>query len=654
MPALAGADASAYIRDESVLGGRAMELRHLRYFVAVAEEATLVAAARRLGVAQPALTRQIHALERELDVELLERGPKGVSLTPAGDVALASARHVLRQVDVAVGRARGSGEGIAGRCVLCAGDRSLATGLLGRIVERVRARYPAIEIDVIEGAGERQLRALEVGDADVGIGIPAPKSYPHLASETIDYDVFDAAVFCDLHPFAKRESIALSELADETFLTWSPEVAPEPIRQIHDEFARLGFAPAASREFDNVISLSTAVLAGQGWALMFRSSPQLVPHGASMVPLVGFRAALPHAIVWRTDERRPVIRTVMNVVRDVAADERAMRDGHPASRAPTPARSVPAVTDRVPPSSVLELRHLRYFCSVVEAGSFGRAAEQLGLTQPALSRQVADLETVVAIPLLDRASRGVTATPAGEALMRSAHRILDEVGTMTAETQRARRGVIARCLIATVPTMLARKLVTELVRECARDEPELELVFEELATPEQPEALRSGHIDLGICHPSPLSAVDERGVERIRIVEDVMNCALVAERAPIASRRSISIQELKDVPFIFPDREFQPALHDFLFGHFESIGFRPRVDATYDGLRTIWQLVARGHGWAMGFASQCAEPPAGTAAVPIDELSIPWGLDLLARADEARSLILDVAERVERIGTTLN
>ena len=107
-----------------------MELRHLRYFVAVAEEATYVAAARRLAVAQPALTRQIHALERELDVDLLERRPKGVALTPAGEVALVSARHVLHQVDAAVERARGSSEGISGRCVICAGDRSLASGLI--------------------------------------------------------------------------------------------------------------------------------------------------------------------------------------------------------------------------------------------------------------------------------------------------------------------------------------------------------------------------------------------------------------------------------------------------------------------------------------------------------------------------------------------
>ena len=208
-------------------------------------------------------------------------------------------------------------------------------------------------------------------------------------------------------------------------------------------------------------------------------------------------------------------------------------------------------------------------------------------------------------------------------------------------------------MIAAVPTTLARRLVTALLRECNVERPELELAIEELATPEQPEAIRSGRVDLGVCHPSPLSALDERGIERAQLTNDLMNCALVASEGPLADRRSLSIHDLAEVPFIFPHRDFQPALYDMLFGQFERLGFWPRVDGTYDGLRTIWQLVAHGRGWAMGFASQCEEPPPGTVSLPIDELSIPWGLDLLTRADESRSLILDVADRLHRIGESL-
>ena len=304
------------------------------------------------------------------------------------------------------------------------------------------------------------------------------------------------------------------------------------------------------------------------------------------------------------------------------------------------------------PSQVLELRHLRYFCAVADAGSFGRAAEQLGLTQPALSRQVADLERVVAVPLLERAARGVSVTPAGDAFSRRARRILEEVQSLPVQTQRARRGAIARCVIASVPTPSARNLLTSLLRECSNDLPELELTIEDANTPAQPASLRAGFVDLGVCHATPLDVVEERGLERWHLTSDSVNCALVAEDSPLAKKAELSLRELVDVPFIFPDRAFQPAMHDQLFGVFDRLGFRPRVDATYHGLQTIWALVAVGQGWSIGFSSQCGAAPPGTVAVPVPQLSMPWGIDLLARADESRSLILDVAERLRRIAAT--
>jgi len=626
-----------------------VELRHLRYFVAVAEEATFVAAARRVRVAQPALSRQIHVLERELEVELVERKVKGTRLTPAGAVTHASARHLLREVDGAVERARGAGLGVTGRCVLCAGVRALSSGLVGRIVERVRTLYPDIELGIMEGALDRQMQALLSGVADIGIGIPAPPAYLSLLSETVDNDIFDSIVIAEQHPLAARAQLRLEDLTGETFIGYRSEVAGEFTRAVRAEFARKRFTPAATYEYDDVFSVSTAVEAGQGWTLLHRGGTSLVMPGARLVPLSDFRLPLPHAITRRADERRPIVFNVMDVMRLVLQEESAARDGHepPHSPALPPAR-VPA--SDVAPSALIELRHLRYFCAVVEAGSFGRASELLGPAQPALSRQVAHLERVVGVPLLERSARGVTITPAGESFVRSVRRILEEVQALAGEAQRARRGAIARCVVGSLPTTLARRMVRTLVRESATDAPELELMLHEVATPEQPEALRAGRIDLGICHPSPLSTVDERGIDRSRLAVDTMNCALVPRSSPLATRSSISIHELESIPFIFPDRAFQPALHDMLFGQFERLGFRPRVEDSYHGLRTIWQLVASGQGWAMGFASQCEQPPAGTAAVTIDELSIPWGLDLLTRTDESRSVILDIAERLHAIG----
>jgi DNA-binding transcriptional LysR family regulator len=630
-----------------------MELRHLRYFTAVAEESSLVAAAKRLGVAQPALTRQIHALESELDVELLKRGPKGMTLTPAGEVVHASARHVIRQVDAAVERARAASRGLAGRCVLCAGVRALASGFVARVVTRLNGDYPNIELPVIEGTLNRQFRTLQLGEADIGIGVSVTREFPELTSETLHISVFDGAAFADSSPFARRTSVSIRELAGETFISWSGDSTIELRRLIEREFARIKFVPARKRGFEKPFAIAAAVAAEQGWTLVPNDAHALAPPGTTVVPLTDFKLGLAHAMVWRKDDQRPVVRTVMDVIRRLAAEERRARGDEIPLPVPARARAEAPPEEGVLPSAVLELRHLRYFWTVADAGSFGRAAERLELTQPALSRQVTDLERVVGVPLLDRVARGVSATPAGDSLLASARRILDEVDTMSAEAHRARRGAIARCLIAAVPTTSARALITALVRECARDAPHLELQFENFTTPAQPGALRESLVDLGLCHATSMSAVEQRGVERTHLTTDRANCALVSAANPLAEHRRLWLHQLAGLPFLFPDRDFLPRMYDDIHGEFERNAFQPRVDATYDGLETIWSLVAQDRGWALGFASQCDAPPVGTRSIPLEGFDLPWGLDLLQREDESRSLILDVADRLRRLASEM-
>jgi DNA-binding transcriptional LysR family regulator len=624
-----------------------MELRHLRYFTAVADETTLVAAAKRLGVAQPALTRQIHALEAELGVELLERRPKGIRLTPAGEVVLASARHVIGQVDLAAQHAHESSRGAAGRCVLCAGARALASGFVARLLARLAAQYPAIELAVTEGMMARQFRALQVGEADIGLGVAPGRGYPELASETLYLSMFDAFLIASTHPLSERPNIPIAELAGETFLTWGGEAASHIRSLIVRGFTHAKFKPARTSELEHLLAMTAAVAAGRGWTLMPNDSHAEAPPGTRIVQFSDFSLALPHCLLWRANEERAVVRTVMNVIRQLGEEKR----GVARQRNSGAATAIVARTAEVRPSAVLELRHLRYFCAVADSGSFGRAAEQLELTQPALSRQVNDLERIIGAPLLARTARGVSTTAAGETFRRGVRRVLDEVASISTEAHRAHRGMIARCVVASVPTVSASTLVTALVQECARNVPGLQLEFEDLTTPAQYSAVREGRVDLGVCHASPVSAVAQRGIERTRLTTDTIDCALVSTSNPLASRESLTLMELVDVPFVFPDRAFQPAMYDLLFSHFERLAFQPRVEATYDGLRTIWALVAEGIGWCVGFASQRGSPPAGTIAIPIDHFSVPWGLDLLTREDESRSLILDVADRLIRLAT---
>ncbi len=619
-----------------------MELRHLRYFIAVAEETTMVAAAKRLRLAQPALTRQIHDLEKELDVELFDRVPRGMVLTPAGEACLDSARHILHQVDAAFETARGSSRGLVGRCVICAGARSLSSGLVARIASFVQATYPGIDLAVSEGTVGRQWDAIRAHDADIGIGIPAGAEYSDLISETVTYDVFDSISVSNAHPLAGRASIALAELQNETFISWNSHLVPEFSRQREAEFKRIGFKPKARRDMDEIYGVIMQVASGQGWTFVPGATTRLIPPNCVGIPLSDFKIPMPHSMIYRSTETRPVVRTILDVIRRMMTAE---RHGQTLVNEPP----VTSVTGPATPAAAIELRHLRYFCAVVEAQSFGRAAERLELTQPALSRQIRDLEHAVGISLLDRAARGATATPGGDSLYRDALRVLDEAAALPAEAQRARRGTTARCIIGAVPSNNALLLLRELFQRGAAEFPKVEVLVYDYMTPEQPGALRAARIDLGLAHASPLSHAEALGIRRERLLNDTMNCALVQAGSELSSRESIELSELADIPLIFPSRAFQPGLYDELFSAFAGLAFHPRIDQSYEGLKTIWALVAEGHGWGLGFTSQCSDPPMGTVAIPINGLSIPWGIDVLLREDESRSIILRVVDVLHEV-----
>jgi LysR family transcriptional regulator, benzoate and cis,cis-muconate-responsive activator of ben and cat genes len=509
---------------------------------------------------------------------------------------------------------------------------------------------------VTEAAGAQLWRALDVLETDIGLGLPVAPEFSGLASETLDYDIFDSIAIADSHPLGSRDSVSIFELVDEPFLSWKSKLAPEYTRQLRTEFARVGFKPTIRRDFDQVAAVASLVSAGQGWTLFPSKTHALAPSQSAVIPLSDFKVPIAHAVLFRREERRPVVHTVLDIVRRQFADDRASvgrpipvrRSGPVAHRR---SGNFAAYTETSPPLGI-ELRHLRYYCAVVDARSFGRAAERLQLTQPALSRQIRDLERVVGPELLERAARGATTTPAGESFYKSARRILDEATAMPAEAHRARRGMLSRCVIAAIPTTHSGILITELLRRCGEEMPAVEILIEEIHTPKQPAQIRAARVDLGLCHASPLSRDDERGLRRERLLNDMASCALVACDSPLASRTSLAFRDLVDIPFLFPDRSFQPALYDQLFSVFEGRAFKPRVDQSYEGLKTIWAMVAEGRGWALGFHSQCENPPPGTKSVPVDGFSLPWGIDVLSRIDESRSLTLLIIELLHDIART--
>ncbi|HEV7868968.1 MAG TPA: LysR family transcriptional regulator, partial [Chthoniobacteraceae bacterium] len=151
-----------------------MELRHLRYFVAVAESENVTRAAAKLRVAQPAVSRQIRDLEDELGLALLERTAKSVRLTDAGRFFLTEARAVLERVEVAVAQVRAVAGGVRGELHVGYAP-SLTVQILPRALRRFQAEFPGVRVSLHDLSTEEMLAGIRDGKLDVALRVPPPK-----------------------------------------------------------------------------------------------------------------------------------------------------------------------------------------------------------------------------------------------------------------------------------------------------------------------------------------------------------------------------------------------------------------------------------------------------------------------------------------------
>jgi DNA-binding transcriptional LysR family regulator len=614
-----------------------MELRHLRYLIAIAEERSFSAAATRLRLAQPALSRQIRDLEREIGTELFVRDSTGTVITAAGEQCASAARQILEDVGEAITRARLAHRGLVGKCILGVGRYPLWNGLLGRIVEQTGSDFPGIEVVVQEFAGENQWTALENAQIDIGLGAALPAENPRLSGATHSLDALDTIVVARTHPLASLESVTLEDLEAETYIRYEPAIEGEATRNLQALLARRGFAPAGQRSANNADSLRMLVRAGVGWSALPRSMRDVLNAGLVAIPIEDLFVPFRHVYMHRRGDTRPAVLSILTSIRRSA--ERGA--GRVLDRAPD-------AVERQSAPTRLELRHFRYFAAIVQHQSIGRAAEALELTQPALSRQLRGLETDVGVALLTRTARGVVPTLAGESLHHDALAILRAADGLGSEAHRAVRGTSGNCVVGVVASPQAWDTAARAVADCAERLPFLDVRVEDIPTPKQAPALREARLDVAVGHRYPTAPDLDPGIVRELLLPDRMNMALLGSDHPLASRGELTLKDLSDVPFMFMNRSFSPALYDVVMGTFARAGFAPRIDGEYDGLPTVWALAAQGLGWAMGSASQRFTPPQGVVAVPISDFDMPWGLELAYRRGEARMPVLEVINALRR------
>ena len=625
-----------------------MELRHLRYFVAVAEDHGFVRAADRLRIAQPALSRQIRNLEREVGMRLVEREPRAVHLTPGGEAVLVAARAILEETTHAIERARRSSRGLAGQCSVCAGKLPTWNGVVARLIAAVRRDFPLVALDVTEGVGEIQWRAVRSGQSDLGIGMAPTREYADLEREQLMVQGFDAALVTSNHRLCDRTGVRVAELAKDAIVA---VLGPESDHhRMCLEVANRATPPTPIRRAETIADLFAQIAMGIAWTPFVRALAPWAPPGTAVVPLEDLDVSMAQYVIWKRGGMAGVVRTVRDsllaVVRESPNDASSSASRHASPRRPARAAPEPAPNVAVPLG--LELRHLRYFLTVTEERSVGRAARQLSITQPTLSRQMQDLERVVGVTLLERNAKGVVPTAAGAALAADARQILELAAGLGPEAHRASRGALGRCLVATIPPMVVGRLIAAVLRDAVDEMPEIHVGLVEIPTPQQPEALMSGRVDLGICNAFTSVTPFLSRIQSVRLLEDPVRCALVPPDSPLAGRSEIALSELADVPFLFMSRSLYPSFYDQVMTVFAAQHFHPRIEQPYDGLQTTWSLARRGEGWCIGFRSNLRFPPAGLVGVPVRGLDLPWGIEMLHRRDENRGGVLRLMALVRR------
>ncbi|MES2310487.1 MAG: LysR substrate-binding domain-containing protein, partial [Verrucomicrobiota bacterium] len=203
-----------------------MELRHLRYFVVVAEEQNVTRAANRLRVAQPSLSRQIRDLEEEMEVELFKRTAKSISLTEAGKVFLSEARAVLLRVDQAVQTAKAISKGTKGKLRIGYAP-SLTTEILPHALRVFENQHPGITVSLFDLSTEESIQRIRGRQLDLAlIAKPLEATMHGLRFESLVTYPYCCAI-AETHPLARKRSIRLKDLVKEKWIVISEDEYPE-------------------------------------------------------------------------------------------------------------------------------------------------------------------------------------------------------------------------------------------------------------------------------------------------------------------------------------------------------------------------------------------------------------------------------------------
>ncbi|HYE30830.1 MAG TPA: LysR family transcriptional regulator [Methylomirabilota bacterium] len=283
-----------------------MELRHLRYFIAVAEEQNVTRAAARLNVSQPPLSRQIRDLEHELGVALFERSPKSLNLTAAGRAFLPEVRSALQRVEEAVQKARAVAAGKQGELHVGYAP-SLAVDLLPRALRAFQKEFPHVSVQLHDLSSQQMLRRLRDGKLDLALMVKmSVMPMAGLAFEEVERHAVCVAM-APTHSLAKKRLVSVADLGSERLICFALAEYPEYHAWIADLFANLNQSPRIAEEHEGVTSLIAAVESGRGVALMSERLKCMAGPRLKLIPLKPAPPPLVIGIARKERQESPII-----------------------------------------------------------------------------------------------------------------------------------------------------------------------------------------------------------------------------------------------------------------------------------------------------------------------------------------------------------
>lgn len=295
-----------------------MELRHIRYFVALAEELNFTRAAARLGIGQPPLSQQIKDLEAELGVMLLRRLPHGAELTDAGKAFLRTGQAALTAAKEAMGAAKRAARGEAGLLRLgFTGSAHFNSGVPSAI-RSFRQAYPGVELRLEEANTYRLFDLLERGDLDAAFTHSGIRDKSRLTLVPVERDTLVIALAAS-HRHSGQSTVRLIELAEDDFIMKPRHVGPDLHRIVLEACRTAGFEPRLGQEAPQLATVISLVAAELGVSVVPASMQCIHAAGVVFRPIGGAQAAVTLSLAWRRDERSNVVRNFVSMARSRAS-----------------------------------------------------------------------------------------------------------------------------------------------------------------------------------------------------------------------------------------------------------------------------------------------------------------------------------------------